>query len=255
MIAVLPAVVLGLLYAAGVARSSRPWPWWRTAAAMAAAALLAVALGPLDGAADRHLHDHMTQHVLVGVLAPALLALSAPVRLLLATVAPPRRRAIGALLHRPALRALLTPGVAVTLAASAMVALHLPVVLDAVERHPVLHALDHAVLFWTATLAWAALLGADPVPAAPGPIGLLVAGAAWMVPMALVGAVYANADHLLVAAYAAAGDSLASQRDAGTLMILGGPLSVVAVALGAAGRALWREEDRQRRRERAEGSR
>lgn len=246
---VLPAVVLGATYAYGVATAGRAWPWWRSAAALAAVALVAVALGPLDGAADRHLDDHMAQHALLGVLAPALLALSAPVRLALAAPSPARRRAVARLLHTRALRVLLRPEVAVTLAALTVTLLHLPSVLDAVQRDGTLHALDHAALFWTATLAWSSLLGADPVPAAPGPIGLLIATAAWMAPMALVGAAYANADHLLV------GGSLAEQRDAGTIMVLGGPLLLVPFALGAGARALWLEEDRQRRRERAEGLR
>jgi putative membrane protein len=251
----LPALGLGMVYAYGVATAGRSWPWWRTAAAMAAVALLALALGPLDGPADRRLDDHMAQHALVGVLAPALLALSAPVRLALAAPSTARRRAVARVLHARPLRVLLRPEVAVALAALTVTLLHLPTVMDAVERHGALHALDHAALFWTATLAWASLLGADPVPAAPGPVGLLIAAAAWMAPMALVGAAYANADHLLVGAYAAAGDTLSDQRDAGTIMILGGPLLLVPFALGAAGRALWLEEDRQRRRERAEGLR
>jgi putative membrane protein len=237
------------VYAYGVTTAGRPWPAWRTACALAAVALLAVALGPLDGAADRHLDDHMVQHALVGVLAPALFALAAPVRLALAAPSPTRRRAIAGLLH--ATRPLLRPSVAVGVAAATVTLLHLPGAVDAVERHGTLHALDHAALFWTATLAWASLLGADPVPAAPGPIGVLVAAAAWMAPMALVGAVYANADHLLVGGVG----SLADQRDAGTIMILGGPLLLVPFALGAAARGLWLEEDRQRRRERAEGLR
>jgi cytochrome c oxidase assembly factor CtaG len=214
---------------------------------------LAVALGPLDGDADRHLSDHMAQHAVVGVLAPALFALSAPVRLALAAPSPTRRRAIAGLLH--ATRPLLRPPIAVGVAAATVTLLHLPGAMDAVERHGALHALDHAALFWTATLAWASLLGADPVPGAPGPVGVLIAAAAWMAPMALVGAVYANADHVLVAAYAAAGDTVAGQRDAGTIMVLGGPLLLVPFALGAAARGLWLEEDRQRRRERAEGLR
>ncbi|HEY6761803.1 MAG TPA: cytochrome c oxidase assembly protein [Baekduia sp.] len=251
----LPAAALGVVYALGVARCARPWPWWRTAAALGAVVALAVALGPLDGPADRHLSAHMGQHAIVGVLAPALVALSAPVRLALAATRPRGRRALASLLHAAPLRALLAPPVAVGIAAATVALLHLPSVMDAVERHGALHALDHAALFWTATLCWVALLGVDPVPAAPGPIGLLIAGAAWMVPMAAVGALYANADHLLVGAYAAGGDTLAGQRDAGTIMILGGPLLLVPFVLAAAGHALWLEEDRQRRRERAEGLR
>jgi cytochrome c oxidase assembly factor CtaG len=222
---------------------------------MGAVAVLAVALGPLDGRADAHLTVHMVQHGLVGLLAPALVALSAPVRLALAAPSPRRRRAIAALLHARPLTLLLRPAVAVTLAAALAAVLHVPAVMDAVERHGALHVLDHAALFWAGTLAWASLVGADPVPAAPGPVGLVIAGAAWMVPMALVAAVYANADRVLVPAYAAAGDTVAGQRDAGTLMLLGGPLLLLPFVLGAAGRGLWLEEDRQRRRERAEGLR
>jgi putative membrane protein len=121
-----PPIVLGLLYAAGVAAAGRPWPAWRTASAMAAVALLAAALGPLDAAADRHLAAHMAQHAVVGVLAPALFVLAAPVRLVLAAPRPRRRRAVAAVLHRRPVRLLLHPAVAVPLAAATTAALTTP---------------------------------------------------------------------------------------------------------------------------------
>jgi len=252
MTGAIPAVVLGVAYLAGVRAAGRRWPVARTGAALAAVAVLALALGPLDAEADDRLAAHMFQHVAVGLLAPALLALAAPVRLVLAAAPPPSRRRLGRLLHRPPLRVLLRPPAAVALAAATLALLHLPGVMDAVERHGALHALDHAALFWTGLVAWIALLGVDPVPGSPGPVGLLVAGAAWMAPMALVGALYANADHLLVGAYAQAGATLGDQRDAGTLMLLLGPALLSPILLAAFVRALWREEERQRRRERLE---
>jgi cytochrome c oxidase assembly factor CtaG len=98
-----------------------------------------------------------------------------------------------------------------------------------------------------------ALLGADPVPGAPGAIGLMAGLAGWMAPMALVGAVYSGADRILVGAYAPGADALADQRSAGMVMWLGGTGVIVPVAIAVVLRALWREEERQRRRERAEG--
>lgn len=255
MTAVLPAFALGALYAVGVARTRGSWPLHRSVAAAAAVALLAFALGPLDAMADRRLAPHMVQHLLLGIAAPACVAAAAPVRLSLAAASPSGRRTLGRLLHAPVLSTLVRPVPAVLVAAATMAVLHLPGALDAVAEDPVLHAADHAALFWAAVVAWIALLGIDPVPGAPGPIGLLLITSGWMAAMSVVGAVYANAGSLLVGAYARSGDTVSGQHDAGTVMLLAGPLLVAPFVLTGAARAVWAQEQRQRRRERVEALR
>lgn len=255
MIGGLPALALGALYAIAVARTQRSWPVHRSVAAAAAVGLLGFALGPLDAMADRRLAPHMVQHLLVGIVAPACVAVSAPVRLSLAATSASGRRAIGRLLHAPVLSTLVRPVPAVLVAAVTMAVLHLPGAVDAVADDPFLHAADHAALFWTAVVAWVALLGVDPVPGAPGPVGLLLITSGWMAAMSVVGAIYANAGTLLIGAYARAGDTVAGQHDAGTVMLLAGPLLIAPFVLTGAARAVWAQEQRQRRRDRAEAVR
>lgn len=249
MTGVFPLLPLGALFAIAVQRSGGRIARWRLLCLAAGLLVCFVALGPLDPAADRRLAVHMVQHLLLGVLAPVLVALGTPVRLAFAALGRRGRRTLATLLHAPVLRAVLRPAVAVTLAAAVAVLAHLPGVLEGVHRDPLLHAAEHAALFWSALAAWIAVLGADPVPSVLGPVGVMAAVAAWSLPMAAIGAVYANADRVLAGAGAR---DLADVHGAGTLMLLAGPVLMAPVALAAGGRALWRQEDRQRRRERAE---
>ena len=183
MSALAVVAVLGLLYAWGMRRARRPWPAGRAALAAGGLVALAVALGPLDAAADRRFSAHMVQHVLIAAVAPVLLAYAAPVRLAFAALPSRGRRALGGALHARAVRTIASAWVLVPVACVVVVVSHLPFALQAVERHSLLHAAEHAALFWSALAAWIALLGVDPLPDAPGPIGLLVALSLWMIAM------------------------------------------------------------------------
>lgn len=219
----------------------------RALALTAGAAALAIALGPLDAPADARLSAHMAQHLLLVTLAPALLALAGPVRLgLRALPRAHRQRLARALRSKPA-HVLTRLPVALALSAATVVGFHLPPLFGAALTHPLLHDLEHALLFWTSLLVWVAVLGVDPLPRRAGAIGGLAALIALMIPMSVVGAAYLGASHVLFAHYAAGG--LADQRSAGTIMWLGGMAVLVPAAVAVAGRALWREEQRQRRRE------
>jgi cytochrome c oxidase assembly factor CtaG len=242
--------VLAALYGWGVLRVRRPWPAWRTVAWAGGLVALGLALaGPVDAAADRRLADHMVQHLLLTAVAPALLAIAAPVRLALGALAPPGRRRLAALLHGRAGRTLGRPGVVLPLAAGALLVFHLTGLFELALQHPLVHALEHAVLFWTALAAWMVLLGVDPLPRTPGAIGRLAWLMLLMTAMAVVGAVLVSADHVLWPAYAGQPHALADQRTGGTVMWLGGAAVLVPVTLAVCGHALWREEQRQRRRD------
>jgi cytochrome c oxidase assembly factor CtaG len=245
-------VALGGLYAAGVLRVRRPWPRWRSAAWAAGLVALGAALaGPVDAGADRRLADHMVQHLLLTGPAPLLLAAAAPVRLALAASGPAGRRRVAGVLRSRAGRLAGRPAVALPAAVAVLVGFHLTGLFALALEHPLVHAAEHAALFWTALVAWVVLLGVDPLPHTPGVIGRLAWLTALMTAMAVVGAVLVSADHVLWAPYAAQPNALADQRAGGTVMWLGGVAILVPATLAICGHALWREEQRQRRREAA----
>jgi cytochrome c oxidase assembly factor CtaG len=251
------AVLAALLLAPYVAatRRCRRWPAARTAAYVAGALVVSAAVsGPFDTAADARLSAHMLQHLVLASVAPALIALGAPVRAALGGLPRPAGRSLArALASRPG-HLLARAPVAFGLAAAALLVLHLTPLFDVALAHPLAHAGEHAILFWTALLSWVVVLGVDPLPARPSGVAALACLSASMVAMAVVGAVYVSSDGLLFAHYAGPG-ALADQRLGGTIMWLGGVAILVPAAVGVAARALRREEARQVRRETLTGTR
>jgi cytochrome c oxidase assembly factor CtaG len=240
-------LALAALYGWGVARAGRRgWPWTRTAAFAAGCVALAAALaGPIETRSDDDLSAHMLQHLLVAVAAPALLAAGAPLRLAFAVLPGRERRTLARLLHRPWARALAHPAVATLLAAAVMVGVHLTGLFEAAATSPLLHALEHAALFWTALVAWMAILGVDPLPHRAGAVGALAWIGISMMAMSGVGAVLATQDVARYAHY----PSVSGQHDAGAVMWLGGAAILVPASVIVAMWLLEREERRQRRRE------
>ena len=128
---------------------------------------LAVALlSPLDAIGDGYLLSaHMMQHVLLSDIAPALLVLGlrSPVlplglsREALLAVAPGGRS--GRLLSR-----LTSPWLAIPLWALATWMWAIPSVFDFAAQHQVVHALEHATLFYTGLAMWWLIV--DPLPRA-----------------------------------------------------------------------------------------
>jgi len=172
-----PVVILALLAAAvaytrvyrrAAARSSRSTPnashWLPYAGGLLA---LAVALlSPLDPIGDKYLLSaHMMQHVLLSDIAPALLVLGlrSPIlplglsRRALLAVAPGGRS--GRLLAR-----LTSPWLAIPLWALATWVWAIPSVFDFADRHSVVHACEHATLFYTGLAMWWLIV--DPLPRA-----------------------------------------------------------------------------------------
>jgi putative membrane protein len=129
--------------------------------------VLAIALlSPIDAIGDRYLlFAHMSQHVLLSDVAPALLILGlrSPVlplglsRQALLAVAPAGRS--GRWLSR-----LTSPWVAVPLWAIATWVWAIPAVFDYSAQHQVVHAFEHATLFYTGLAMWWLII--DPLPRA-----------------------------------------------------------------------------------------
>ena len=237
-------VLAGAGYAAG-ARRVRRWPAWRGLAFAAGLVAVGVALVGLDGAAHRSLRGHMTQHLLLVFAAAPLLVLGSPVALALRCGGARARRAlpVRAVGHPLAGFAALTATLAVT---------HFTGVYEAALEHPALHAAEHLAYLGAAALFWRPVLGADPVPGRPGPIGRLLYLMLASGPLALVGVAMQSSRHAWYVAYAGPG-ALADQHAAGAIMWVAGGLALAAIAVAATWAGLLREHRRRLEYERRVG--
>jgi cytochrome c oxidase assembly factor CtaG len=129
-------------------------------------ALAIALLSPIDAIGDHWLLSaHMLQHVLLSDIAPALivLGLRSPVlplglaRPVLRTVAPGGR-------WGSVLALLTSPWVAIPLWAAATWVWAIPAMFDFAAQHTVVHALEHATLFYTGLALWWLIV--DPLPRA-----------------------------------------------------------------------------------------
>lgn len=151
--------VATLLYVQAVVRlrrRGRPDLADRTRIACFAAGivLVPVALVALDGPADTNLAVHMTQHVLLGDLAAALLVLSVRGPLALFLLPPAVLRPLA----RTPLRRLVRPKVAYALWAVNLGVWHVPWLYDIALRHDAVHYAEHACWATTGLLVWTVLL-------------------------------------------------------------------------------------------------
>lgn len=129
-------------------------------------ALAAALLSPLDAIGDRWLLSaHMAQHILLSDLAPALivLGLRAPVLPLGLPKGGLRLIAPGGRWGR-LLAVLTSPWLAIPLWATATWVWAIPAVFDFAAQHTVVHALEHATLFYTGLALWWLIV--DPLPRA-----------------------------------------------------------------------------------------
>jgi putative membrane protein len=129
--------------------------------------VLVIALcSPLDAIGDSWLLSaHMTQHVLLSDVAPALLVLGLRSPLLplglprkaLAAIAPGGR-------FGRVVSTLTSPWVALPLWTIATIGWAIPSVFDYTAQHPVVHAIEHITLFYTGLAVWWLVI--DPLPRA-----------------------------------------------------------------------------------------
>jgi cytochrome c oxidase assembly factor CtaG len=108
---------------------------------------------------------HMVQHLLLTMVAPPLLALSAPITLVLRLSSPDtRRRWILPVLHSRIVRVLAFPVVAWILFAAVMWASHFTPLFDAALDDLALHYLEHALYLGAGLLFWWPAVAVDPAP-------------------------------------------------------------------------------------------
>lgn len=147
------------------AHPATPVPLRRVTFWLAGMLMIAVALAsPVDVYADDLLSVHMVQHLLLTIAAPPLLALGAPMTLLLRVSSPQIRRSVLLpVLHSGAVRAISWPPVGWTAFAIVMWATHFSPLFDAALENDGLHHLEHLLYLAAGVLFWWPVIGADPI--------------------------------------------------------------------------------------------
>ena len=166
-----PLLVAGLAYAAGVARLQArgdTWPVVRTAALTLGLLCLGAALLPPLALRDDHFPVHAGQHLLLSALGPLLLVRAAPVTLALRTLPAAGRRGLLQLLHSRPAAVLLSAPLVLVLQVAAPFALYLTPLYGLAETHAWLHAAVHAHVLLTGCLFALLVAGVDPLPSRPG---------------------------------------------------------------------------------------
>src|SRR5688572_31094394 len=148
------------------AHPANPVPVRRSVAFAAGLTALAFALLSGIGRYDTTLFSvHMVQHLLLAMVAAPLIALSAPITLLMRVASSAtRRRWILPALHARVTRILAFPVVAWVIFASAMWVSHFSPLFDAALEDPLIHDLEHALFLGTALLFWWPAVALDPSP-------------------------------------------------------------------------------------------
>jgi putative copper resistance protein D len=148
------------------AHPGNPVPRRRTVAFLGGMTALAVALLSGIGAYDTALFSvHMVQHVLLMLVAAPLLALAAPVTLILrVSSSETRQRWILPVLHSRVVRFMAHPVTAWVMFAAMMWAIHFSALFNASLEDPFVHELEHALFLSGALLFWWPAVALDPAP-------------------------------------------------------------------------------------------
>jgi putative membrane protein len=169
----LPVVVaVAATYVFGVRRfhaRGRSWPATRTAAFLSGLAVVLVATDSGIAAYDRVLYSlHVVQHMLLGMVAPLLLVLGAPITLTLQGASRRTQRAVLRVLHGAPARVLTHPLTAWLLFGTSIVTLYFTPLYELSLRNEWFHVATHAYFVGAGCLFLAHVVGLDPIPHALG---------------------------------------------------------------------------------------
>jgi putative membrane protein len=171
-----PTIVLPLALAAAgylwavravdAAHPNNRVPRKRIVAWLAGLIVIEVALqSPIEAYDTTLFSDHMVQHVLLTIVAAPLLALGAPITLLLRFARPEtRRRWILPILHSRVTKVISFPVVTWILFAGYMWLAHFSPLFEWSLENPVVHQAEHVGFLATALLFWWPAVNADPSP-------------------------------------------------------------------------------------------
>ncbi|HEU4572437.1 MAG TPA: cytochrome c oxidase assembly protein [Candidatus Limnocylindrales bacterium] len=168
---VLPLALGAALYLMAVRRVDRahpanPVPRARTAAFLGGLIAIEIALqSPIEHYDTTLFSAHMVQHILLMFVAAPLIALGAPITLLLRAVRPEVRTGIVLpILHSLPVRIISFPVVTWLLFTAVMWGTHFSPWFDAALEDPFIHQLEHVAFLGSALLFWWPVVGLDPSP-------------------------------------------------------------------------------------------
>jgi cytochrome c oxidase assembly factor CtaG len=155
-----PTVIVSIAYlrrTRTLARRGQPVSGWRQFFFWLGIALVALAINsPIDPLGEEDFFFvHMSQHVILGDLAPLCFV---------AGLTGPVLRPVLAIRPFDKLRILTHPFVALPIWAVNLYVWHLPFLYEAALEHPVIHALEHVLFFTCGALMWAPVLETLPAP-------------------------------------------------------------------------------------------
>ncbi|WP_111768544.1 cytochrome c oxidase assembly protein [Nakamurella deserti] len=214
----------------------RGWSGWRTASFALGVVLVGVALQPGLLPTD-DFRGHMAQHLVIGMVAPLLLVLGAPVTLLLRSVTPRVGRFVGELLRSRPAHLIASPVTALVLNLGGLAAIYGTPLYAEMLRNGAVHTLVTVHVFLAGYLfAWV-VAGPDPAPRRPSvPVRLVVLG------IAVAG--HAVLSQLLYAGVLDVPVPADQRRGAAELMYYGGDIAELLVAVALVSR--WRPRRRAR---------
>lgn len=227
---------------------ANPVPRRRSAAFILGLLALAIALTSGIERYDTTLFSvHMVQHVLIVLVAAPLIALGAPVTLVLRLASRTnRRRWLLPVLHSRVVRVVAFPVVGWTVLAGVMWATHFSGLFDRALEDPLVHDLEHGLFLGSALLFWWPAVGLDPAPWRLGHPARIVYVFLQMTQNTFLAVVLLNVPAVLYPHYATLGqpygvDALADQRlAAGVMWIAGDLIFLAAIMLLVAG---WMRAD------------
>jgi putative membrane protein len=241
---ILPLIGVGLLYrwaarVVGRSHPDNPVPRYRIWSWYLGLLVIFLALESPIGAYDDTLFSvHMVQHLLLVLVAAPLLAIGAPITLLLRVSSPKTRNGFWLpLLHSRPVKVLAFPVVSWSVFAAVMWASHFSPLFDAALSNDYIHLFEHALYLGSALLFWWPVVGADPSPwrlPHPGRLAYLFLS---MPQSSFLGLAIFSAPEPLYAGYLArtwGPTPLADQQLAGGIMWAGGDalfLTALIVAL------------------------
>jgi putative membrane protein len=233
---IVPLVISALLYAWAAGRVAQahvtnPVPRFREAAWYAGLLVIFVALESPIGTYDTtFFFDHMIEHLLLLMAAAPLMAIGAPITLLLRVATPRvRRKWILPVLHSRLVRIVAFPATTWLVFAVVLWATHFSPLYNASLDNDLIHAFEHGLYLVAGLLFWWPVVGADPSPWRLPHAGRVLYLFVGMPQSAFLGLAIYSAPDVLYSHYATLANTwglspLADQAWAGAIMWLGGDM-------------------------------
>lgn len=256
----LAVTLSAVLYAVGVRRLARRGRRWSPGRSVAFASGLAViTAATMSGAArydDTLFSLHVVQHLALGIAAPFLLALGAPVTLALQASSRPWQRTLLRVVHSRPIAVVTHPAVAWLLFGGSMFALYFTPLFEQSLRHPLVHEWVHVHFVVVGCLFFWPAVGLDPLRRRLSH-GLRLLYVLVAVPFhAFLGVALLGSDRLLAGGWYGrvarswGGSALSDQKAGAGILWASGELLGLAVAAVIAVQWMRWDERRQRREDR-----